>query len=221
MDNSSAHCDYRSLFPHWGSSPWPPTQGQIKGKFKFPALWADPSYLQLYRKKKSLCVPLGRMFILKAWLWVSEAPRSNRTTDLCKVTTFNAIIPGCSVFWGCKGEVAQRGESDANSTPNSRPMCLNMVVNKEYMTWNYFCQSHKLIKNMHWEAYMGFLLIGIFLSICLSTFSPLPPTSHVSSERMVPCVPPSPWWLQYLAHSGCVVNSGWINRCREKTRRNE
>lgn len=64
MANSSAHCDYRSLFPHWGSSPWPPTQGQIKGKFKFPALWADPSYLQLYRKKKiTLCSPGEDVYI--------------------------------------------------------------------------------------------------------------------------------------------------------------
>ena len=91
--------------PPRGSSSLPRTQGQIKGKSKFPALWADPSCLPLYRKKKkiTLCSPLvpGRTFLLKAWFWVSEAVRSSQITNLYH-------IPDCRMFSGWKREAAQR-----------------------------------------------------------------------------------------------------------------
>lgn len=108
--------------PPRGSSSLPRTQGQIKGKFKFPALWADPSCLPLYRKKKKLlCVPPlspGGHFY---WKPDSE---SQRLWGAAKspISTIYLIVE-CS-----RGgrERQLRGESDTSSTPNSILMHLRM-----------------------------------------------------------------------------------------------
>lgn len=87
-------------------------------------------------EKKLLCVPRGRMFIAKAWLWVQEAVRKSRSTDLCEVTTFDAIhlTVACS---GGGRERWLRGESQMPIQHQIPYRCVwTWAVNEGYLTWN-------------------------------------------------------------------------------------
>ena len=115
-----------------GSSPWPPSQRQVKGKFDFQhfgqiLLVCNPT------EKKLLC-----FFILWEDVYIESLTLSFRVREKQQnQQPLRGDHLQCRTSdWGsapCSGGgretqrgVAQRGESDANSTPHSIPMCLNM-----------------------------------------------------------------------------------------------
>lgn len=131
---SPLHCYYHPFSPH--GSPSSPLKDKSKGHLGSQHL----GHLLLVCRIP-FWIPPRRMFMLKAWLWVSEALGSSRTIHLGMVNTFKAIYPVVARSgWGREVWVEERGGSGRVRRQLRHLIPYRCIwawaVNKGYVTWS-------------------------------------------------------------------------------------